>query len=96
MFDNIGSKIMKLAKVICWIGIIGSVILGIATIGTGISSSRYSYGSGSTGAAIFAGILTIVLGCLLSWIGSFFTYGFGQLIENTDHIRRNTEQKGTF
>ena len=39
------------------------------------------------GSGVLAGLLTIVLGSLLSWIGSFFTYGFGQLIENTDDIR---------
>ena len=87
MFDNIGSKIMKLAKVLCWLGIIASVISGIATI---VSTSRSSY---TAGAGILAGILIIVLGCLFSWIGSFFTYGFGQLIENTDHIRYNTQRK---
>ena len=85
MFDNIGSKIMKLAKVICWLGIIASVISGIAMI-VQSSRSRYSAGSG-----VLIGILTIVMGCLISWIGSFFTYGFGQLIENTDHIRQNTK-----
>ena len=87
MFENIGSKIMKLAKVLCWLGIIASVITGIAIIGAS-SYNRYSSGS-----SILAGILTIVFGCLLSWIGSFFTYGFGQLIENTDHIRYNTQHK---
>ena len=32
MFDNIGGKIKKLAKIICWIGIILSVITGIAAM----------------------------------------------------------------
>jgi hypothetical protein len=32
----------------------------------------------------FAGILIMVLGSLGSWIGSFMTYGFGQLVENSD------------
>ena len=86
MFDNIGSKIMKLAKVLCWIGIIASIVSGIVII----SGGSRSYNSG---AAVFSGILTIVLGCLFSWIGSFFTYGFGHLIENTDNIRYNTQRK---
>ncbi len=87
MFDNIGSKIMKLAKVLCWLGIIASVISGIATI---VSTSSSSY---TAGAGILSGILIIVLGSLFSWIGSFFTYGFGHLIENTDNIRYNTQRK---
>ena len=87
MFNNIGSKIMKLAKVICWLGIIASVISGIVTIVAG-SGSRYTAGAG-----VLSGILIIVVGSLFSWIGSFFTYGFGQLIENTDEIRKNTSER---
>lgn len=86
MFDNIGSKIMKLAKVLCWIGIIVSIISGVVIIAGG----NRSYNSG---ASVLSGILTIVLGCLFSWIGSFFTYGFGKLIENTDSIRNNTQRR---
>lgn len=76
MFENIGGKIKALAKVLCWIGIIASVISAIAMWG---QNSSYS-------PTILPGILILVLGCLLSWIGSFFAYGFGQLIENTDRI----------
>lgn len=32
------------------------------------------------------GIIYIVVGCLISWIGSMLIYGFGQLIENTDKL----------
>ncbi len=76
MFENIGGKIKALAKVLCWIGIIASVFSAIAMWA---QNSSYS-------PTILPGILILVLGCLLSWIGSFFTYGFGQLIENTDRI----------
>lgn len=41
---------------------------------------------------VIIGIVVIVFGCLMSWIGSFFAYGFGQLIENTDEIRKNTSR----
>ncbi len=90
MFDNIGSKIKKLAKILCWVGIILSVISGIGIMAGGSAVSSYSRGYGySAGGAssVVAGILVIVLGSLGSWIGSFFTYGFGQLIENTDRIQ---------
>ena len=80
MFDNIGGKIKKLAKIICWIGIVLSVIIGVAGIANGTSEG------------IANGIVVIIVGCLSSWIGSFFTYGFGQLIENTDAIRANTQK----
>ena len=70
MFDNIGSKIKELAKIVCWIGIAVSVIIGIALLWTdGL-----------------AGILTAVFGSLFSWVGSFVLYGFGQLVENSDTL----------
>ena len=72
MFDNIGSKIKTLAKVVCWIGIIGSIIAGIAMIAT----------LGEVG--VLSGPLTIVLGALLSQVGSFVLYGFGEMVENSD------------
>ena len=34
--------------------------------------------------AVFVSLGIIIGGCLMSWIGSFLLYGFGQLIENTD------------
>ena len=92
MFDNIGSKIKKLAKILCWLGIIISVISGIAIMAAGNNYSYNSYSSsGSTVGGVVGGILTIVLGSLLSWISSFFAYGFGQLIENTDRIRERND-----
>lgn len=71
MFDNIGSKIKTLAKVVCWIGIIASVIIGFILLVQDEDT-------------VLAGLLTMILGSLGSWIGSFMTYGFGQLIENSD------------
>ena len=77
LFSNIGSKIKNLASVIAWIGIILSVILGIVTFET------------SAG----LGFLIMIFGGLVSWIGSFILYGFGQLIENTDEIRKSLKNK---
>lgn len=73
MFDNIGSKIKGLARVITWIGIVASVIAGIAQM----SMSHFS------GGLVFSGILTMVLGSLLAWVSSFIVYGFGELVENS-------------
>ena len=75
MFHNIGGKIKTLAVVITVIGIVASVLAGVIVMG----------GRGYPPAAgILFGLLTIIGGCLVSWIGSFLIYGFGQLIENTD------------
>ena len=69
MFDNIGSKIKTLAIVCAWIGIIGSFIGGIYVM------AELDVG---------IGFLIMIAGSLVSWIGSFFMYGLGQLIENSD------------
>ena len=70
MWDNIGSKLQKLAKVICWIGIIFSVIGGIVMI---------------TQRQAVAGIVYIILGPLLSWIGSWTMYGLGLVVESVEN-----------
>lgn len=72
MFDHIGNKIKNLATVICWLGIAASVIAAIAAWST-------------TG--FLRGLIALVAGCLGSWIGSFFMYGFGELVENSTIIR---------
>lgn len=75
MFTNIGGKIKELAKVICYVGIAISVVAGISMIGSGRNS-----------AMVGTGVAVMIVGSLVSWIGSFFAYGFGELIENTTVI----------
>ncbi len=83
MFTNIGRKIQMLAKVLCWIGIAASCIYGIIVIVSGTSISRYLGGGGSL---VLAGVLIMLLGSLLSWVGSFVLFGFGELIERVKNI----------
>ena len=73
MFDNIGGKIKILAKVLCWLGIITSVICAIALW---TQNDYYT-------PTIVIGFAVLIGGCLFSWVGSFFMYGFGELIEAT-------------
>ncbi|MDL2319144.1 hypothetical protein LJC74_08765 [Eubacteriales bacterium OttesenSCG-928-A19] len=91
MHRNIGGKIKTFANVIMWIGIIASVVIGIAVMYGGTrminSYSNGYYHSGGSGQAILAGIVIIVIGILISWIGSFSLYGYGELIESTQEIR---------
>lgn len=70
MFNSIGDKIKTLAKVICWIGIITSVLVAFIML--------------QEESTVLIGLLVLFFGPLFSWIGSFMTYGFGQLIENSD------------
>ena len=84
MFNNIGGKIKGLAKVICWLGIILSVIIGIVLIiGATNRNGYYRYTDTTT---IIYGIIVIVVGSLLSWIGSFVLYGFGELVDNSSKL----------
>lgn len=85
MFNNIGRKIKTFAKVMCWIGIIASVVAGLVMIAT-------SFSSDAPAAGIVAGILTAVMGSLFSWVGSFMLVGFGELVENTAEIAANTRK----
>ena len=99
MFRNIGRKIKVFAKVVCWIGIVCSILTGLLVMIAGLAASDFAVRlpeqAGqlqvhvSAGAAIFTGILIIVIGSLVSWIGSFMTYGFGQLIDNTEEIKNS-------
>ena len=67
MFENIGGKIKKLAKICTGIGIVFSVIAGIVTMFQ----------------SFFTGLLIAAIGALASWVGSFLLYGFGELVENS-------------
>lgn len=77
MYKNIGKKIKVLAQVVAWIGIIASVIAGICFIIVGANSY---YGGG---AMILAGFAVMIVGAFFSWISAFFTYGFGELVDNS-------------
>lgn len=67
MFDNIGGKIKGLAMVVCWLGIIASVIGAIALW---VSTEAFWPGFG-----------VLAAGAISSWLGSLFTYGFGEIID---------------
>lgn len=87
MYENIGSKI-KGATQFCVVllmalSVICCFILGITTM------------SGKQGSP--AGLLWIFLGvplsCLIWWLSGLVLYGFGQLIENSDIIRKKMESE---
>ena len=88
MFRNIGKKIKVLAKVLCWIGIVFSAIMGILIMVIGPTALETAVPNGSAfgGLAIVSGLLVIIFGALFSWIGSFVLYGYGQLIDNSERI----------
>ncbi len=73
MFNNIGEKIKGLAKFVCWVGIIVSVIAGLVIMSM-------------SGELLLLGIVIGLIGSLLSWLGSFALYGLGQLIHTNELI----------
>jgi hypothetical protein len=75
MFDNIGKKIKGLAKVICFLGIILAICIGV-----------YEIGNGNNG---FSGLIIIIGGALISWVSCFVLYGFGELVDKVCDIAEN-------
>ena len=66
MFDNIGYKIKTLALIVTLIGIICSIIYGIALISNDMIGS---------------GVVVIIAGSVISWVSSFVLYGIGEIID---------------
>lgn len=91
MFNNIGSKIKSYAKVIFWIGVVLSIIAGIAIIGIAFASSSSVYAPFSFGrffAGLIFAIIAVCIGVLISWINVLVLYGFGVLVENSDTLKQ--------
>lgn len=78
MFGHIGRKIKTLAKAICCIGMVFSCLIGLYQI---IDAED-----------VIGGFYTIFIGSLGSWLGSFITYGFGELIDKATEIAENTKK----
>lgn len=84
MFKHVGRKIKKLVKILCKIGFvldgIGGLVLIIAL-------------GGSIGfAGVLLGLLITALAFLLTWISCFFSYGFGELVENSTAMAEQMEK----
>ena len=58
---------------------IGAVITGLVLIGTDEHLVLY-------------GFLTMILGPIVAWIGSWILYAFGELVEKTSNNENNTRQ----
>lgn len=87
MYKNIGGKIKWMARIYCWIGIVVSVVAGLAVMvgGGGMMFAFRSFGLGGLSwYMVLLGLVVMAAGSFLSWISSFFLYGLGQLIENSD------------
>ena len=79
MYNNIGNKIKTLAKFICIFIAAIWIIIGFSLI----------LGRGSSPFIRLIGLLTIVIGPLFSWIGSFLLFGYGELINKNTEMNEN-------
>ena len=79
MYNNIGKKIKGLAKVIAYGGIF------ICSLG-GIAAFLAMSSDWQTEDIAFIGLVIAVIGSLVCWISGFFTYGFGELVDQTMEI----------
>ena len=92
MFTNIGGKIKVLAKVVCFVGFVITLIVAITNFV--LAAQVHS------GILVVVGILFLILGAVLSWVGSFFIYGFGEITtrvtsldEKVDALQAEIKQK---
>ena len=101
MFDNIGRKIKIIAIVSAWIGIIVSILAGVATflstmimflplIASNDFLSSLILLFVSLILSILGAAVVMIVGCLSSWLYVVLLYAFGQLVENSDETNENT------
>ena len=92
MFENVGANVKTLAKVVCWLGIIASIIGGIVIwvsggrMGSDLYNSSYSSSSGwGISPSFLTGLLTMVIGSFFSWLASLTTYAIGEAAEYAEY-----------
>ena len=75
MYNDVGKKIKGLMKTLLTIGIVLSVVGGIAVMAIDDD-------------LIVAGLLIVMVGSLVSWISCIFAYAFGELVDRTCNIEK--------
>ena len=77
MFKDIGIKIQLLAEILAILGIVLSCVIGVIFFGIGFILETAGVVPG------IIGIVILIVGPLVSWLGNFCLYGFGKLIEKS-------------
>lgn len=72
MYNDVGKKLKKISDDTCVLGILFSVIAGFIMIVVLQSV-----------AGLIIGICVAAGGCITAWLGSIFTYAFGELVDKT-------------
>ena len=86
LYDNVGSKMKKTAKISCKVGIVVSIVGGIALTIAGEETLRLggSWARGTGLGLLIPGLVLLVLGPLFSWLGYMKMYALGEMAENSD------------
>ena len=79
-YDNIGGKIKSLAKVAFIVEAIAAVISGLVMFAEDDDM-------------FLIALLVAIVGPIVAWVGSWLLYGFGQLVENSDTLVKNTTKE---
>lgn len=83
LYGNIGGRIKRFALTSFFIEAISAVIGGIVMFFIGVFEGEESF--------LVSGLLTMFLGPIAAWIGTWFMYAFGELVENSRFTRANTD-----
>ncbi len=84
LFERSGEKMKAIAKFACLAGIIVSGIAGLALIVYGIILTGTSGTQGAVVWFIAGGIILLLIGSAVSWLGSLAYYALGQITENSE------------
>lgn len=85
-YENIGEKIKTLAKLMFVIGAILELLGGFITICC----------SDGDGILVLVGLLTMILGPIISFVSSWTMYAFGHLVQTTeDNFNLNARQSNS-
>ena len=87
MYNNIGKKLKIFANIECFLGCVLSLIFGLVYALEGAKYLMFAERFPLEEIPVLVdkfpliGLLVFVLGCLASWIGGFFTYALGELVD---------------
>lgn len=91
MYKNIGSKIKTLTAVMTYVAIAFAIVFGTLTIAGDLAACKEA-GEKMSAVKWFVDILIyFIIIPLAIWAGSFFAYGFGDLIEKNKKNAKNSE-----
>lgn len=83
VFANIGKKLKLLANVMFWLTFIGALVCGLIFIIVGMDGDDD---------LLFVGLPLLAIGPIFAWLSNCLLYGFGELIDKTAQIEKNTRK----